>query len=488
MAMNRRSFRITYLLLLALRWAFILSPAYIHPDEFFQSAEPAAYLVGFQAQLPWEFATQARLRSWLPPLLLCGLPLKLLSYVSTLPTSMWLLCSVRMLPCVISMVEVRSKATASLVLAPFVCTTTGLPLSATRLGACPAGWCHRCGMCSHWLATPSCAARSRQACSPTAPCFMHQRQRCASADSNRIPVFDPFIPLAPLSLMSKDPFAPLCVRSSWPTLVFSARPFSNVLESAFLSVAIASLASLTPHAAAATARQSLTPARASSAAALAPIPSGPLSARLLIGLGLVAALGTWCRFTFAFYFGPIAAALLRPAALIGVGSSGRLGTARSPRPRPHSPARGIPPTTIPASEVPARGIPPTTIATCGGGSYAWRRNALLLLCGALPAAAACWLIDCYIYGGECFTAPWRWAMPLDPGRGWDGLRLGRDGTGRDAMGWGGMGWVGRDEMGREWMGRDGTGRDGMGWDGTRRMGWDGTRRDGMGWDGMEFGA
>ena len=31
------------------------SPGYLHPDEYHQSVEAAASLVGLQAQLPWEF-------------------------------------------------------------------------------------------------------------------------------------------------------------------------------------------------------------------------------------------------------------------------------------------------------------------------------------------------------------------------------------------------------------------------------------------------
>eukprot|EP00966_Prymnesium_polylepis_P083648 1937223-Prymnesium_polylepis.1 len=42
-----------YALLLALRVALVAAPGYVHPDEFFQSAEPAAWLLGRAAAPPW---------------------------------------------------------------------------------------------------------------------------------------------------------------------------------------------------------------------------------------------------------------------------------------------------------------------------------------------------------------------------------------------------------------------------------------------------
>jgi len=52
--------------LLALRFALLLQPGYVHPDEFFQSPEIMAHSVfDFEVHIPWEFKSGCR--SVVPP-------------------------------------------------------------------------------------------------------------------------------------------------------------------------------------------------------------------------------------------------------------------------------------------------------------------------------------------------------------------------------------------------------------------------------------
>ncbi|KAA0174251.1 hypothetical protein FNF27_04263 [Cafeteria roenbergensis] len=68
-----------YWVLLALRAALVLSPGYVHTDEWFQSPEIAATVVcGSSARIPWEFSgCTDPARSMMPPLLGSGAPIAL---------------------------------------------------------------------------------------------------------------------------------------------------------------------------------------------------------------------------------------------------------------------------------------------------------------------------------------------------------------------------------------------------------------------------
>ncbi|KAL1529925.1 hypothetical protein AB1Y20_000853 [Prymnesium parvum] len=105
-----------YALLLAVRAALLFAPGYIHPDEFFQSAQPAASLLGGASPPVWEFGA-ARLRSWLPPLAMSS-PLWLLRRAQPHPSSAALLCAARAVPCALSLVQdwavLRVSASAGL--------------------------------------------------------------------------------------------------------------------------------------------------------------------------------------------------------------------------------------------------------------------------------------------------------------------------------------------------------------------------------------
>ncbi|KAF9961489.1 hypothetical protein BGZ70_008275 [Mortierella alpina] len=68
-----------YLLLLAFRIFNALSPGYIHPDEFFQSAEiTAGNLFGLEVNIPWEYKPELPCRSILIPAITTGTPYLLL--------------------------------------------------------------------------------------------------------------------------------------------------------------------------------------------------------------------------------------------------------------------------------------------------------------------------------------------------------------------------------------------------------------------------
>jgi hypothetical protein len=69
--------------LLVLRFlAAALSPAYIHPDEYFQSTEVAAAdVLGVSTTQPWEFTVSSPARSAIGPAISCGAPYWLLKVV-----------------------------------------------------------------------------------------------------------------------------------------------------------------------------------------------------------------------------------------------------------------------------------------------------------------------------------------------------------------------------------------------------------------------
>ncbi|EAU30563.1 conserved hypothetical protein [Aspergillus terreus NIH2624] len=76
--------RRTYLLLLALRVYFALSPSYLHPDENFQGPEVfAGHILSYPSDLPWEFTTQNPIRSVFPLLLVYDVPIRLLKWFYT---------------------------------------------------------------------------------------------------------------------------------------------------------------------------------------------------------------------------------------------------------------------------------------------------------------------------------------------------------------------------------------------------------------------
>jgi phosphatidylinositol glycan class Z len=118
--------------LLTLRLTFALAPGYIHPDEFFQSVEPAAALI-FNAPvwLPWEFsdpAIVAPIRSWVAPLLNCGpamLLVRCLAGTNAPPAGWSLLMAVRVLMCVGSLAQDATVA--------MLCARHGWPVRRTLL-------------------------------------------------------------------------------------------------------------------------------------------------------------------------------------------------------------------------------------------------------------------------------------------------------------------------------------------------------------------
>ncbi len=76
--------------LVALRWAAVLSPGYIHPDEFFQGPEPMARdILQLQATIPWEFAEQPPCRSVISAALTSGIPLLGVKLLGPGPGSHW---------------------------------------------------------------------------------------------------------------------------------------------------------------------------------------------------------------------------------------------------------------------------------------------------------------------------------------------------------------------------------------------------------------
>ena len=69
--------------LLAVRLALAFAPGYLHPDEYFQSFEPAATAVlDVHTEPVWEWASEPApaaswpIRSWLVPMLGCGVPMR----------------------------------------------------------------------------------------------------------------------------------------------------------------------------------------------------------------------------------------------------------------------------------------------------------------------------------------------------------------------------------------------------------------------------
>ncbi|KAJ1989424.1 alpha 1,2 mannosyltransferase [Coemansia spiralis] len=120
--------RVLYAVLMASRVLVALSPAYIHPDEFFQSPEVAANdILGVQALRTWEFASKSPIRSIVPIYLYSGVPfagLKLtLSVLQTLGfqielTTRLIFCSQRVFMALLSFVVDISIYTAIRRLSP----------------------------------------------------------------------------------------------------------------------------------------------------------------------------------------------------------------------------------------------------------------------------------------------------------------------------------------------------------------------------------
>ncbi|CCX07121.1 Similar to GPI mannosyltransferase 4; acc. no. Q5BAX7 [Pyronema omphalodes CBS 100304] len=75
--------RRAYLLLLAVRLYFALSPSYIHPDEHFQGPEViAGHVFNWPTHSTWEFTSTAPIRSYFPLWMVYGLPLKFLAQIT----------------------------------------------------------------------------------------------------------------------------------------------------------------------------------------------------------------------------------------------------------------------------------------------------------------------------------------------------------------------------------------------------------------------
>ena len=90
----------TFLLLQLARLILTTTPGYVHPDEHFQSIEPAGHLVGLFAYLPWEFTVASPIRSWLP-VVLAAFPIRLLK----IPNTILLLVAARLPYCAVSFVQ-----------------------------------------------------------------------------------------------------------------------------------------------------------------------------------------------------------------------------------------------------------------------------------------------------------------------------------------------------------------------------------------------
>ncbi|KAJ2283062.1 alpha 1,2 mannosyltransferase [Coemansia sp. RSA 370] len=80
--------RALYVVLLAARILFAVSPAYIHPDEYFQAPEVSASdIFGIDALRTWEFTGEAPVRSIIPIYLFSGTPqiiVRLIQYMLVL--------------------------------------------------------------------------------------------------------------------------------------------------------------------------------------------------------------------------------------------------------------------------------------------------------------------------------------------------------------------------------------------------------------------
>ncbi|KAJ2310238.1 alpha 1,2 mannosyltransferase [Coemansia sp. RSA 2705] len=101
-----------YMALVAARVLLALSPAYIHPDEYFQAPEIAASdILGVDALRTWEFTAESPIRSIVPIHLFSGTPLIVLKLIQRLlahcgclwELTPWLLfCSTRIFACMVS--------------------------------------------------------------------------------------------------------------------------------------------------------------------------------------------------------------------------------------------------------------------------------------------------------------------------------------------------------------------------------------------------
>ncbi|KAI9313487.1 Alg9-like mannosyltransferase family-domain-containing protein [Dichotomocladium elegans] len=76
--------KVLYGILLWGRWIVSSTPGYIHPDEYFQSAEVTARTVlDVHTFIPWEFKPTTPIRSVIPPFLSTGLPFAMIKWGSS---------------------------------------------------------------------------------------------------------------------------------------------------------------------------------------------------------------------------------------------------------------------------------------------------------------------------------------------------------------------------------------------------------------------
>lgn len=151
--------------------------------------------------------------------------------------------------------------------------------------------------------------------------------------------------------------------SSWPTLVFGSRTFSNTLEATLSALSLAWYARAT-----AAERPPLAQARALGKWRDASI------------LGGLLALGCWVRFTFVLLWTPLCLALGRH--LVGTAT------------HPSACGREI---------ATARQRMAATLC----------RQGLAVVSAALMMAAVLLAVDCHTYGGQCTRAPWRCVPALN---------------------------------------------------------------------------
>ena len=90
--MTKALFAYKYAALLCVRAAFVVSPGYIHPDEFFQSGEVmASHVFGSAiiADLPWEYASSQPFRSYAPIACTSGIAFKIVRKLAGSKASGW---------------------------------------------------------------------------------------------------------------------------------------------------------------------------------------------------------------------------------------------------------------------------------------------------------------------------------------------------------------------------------------------------------------
>lgn len=88
------NWRLAYFISIGLRFVFALSNSYIHPDEHFQSLEVmTSRILGFSANIPWEFTSTTPARSLAPLYLIYGPIIYLIKFVGLQlsPLQIWYL-------------------------------------------------------------------------------------------------------------------------------------------------------------------------------------------------------------------------------------------------------------------------------------------------------------------------------------------------------------------------------------------------------------